>query len=857
LIRPLRPLTFLAFFVSLAATSGCNRSDSPIPSAIPGENVLLITLDTTRADRIGCYGHKAAKTPALDAIAARGLLFDNAIAQVPLTLPSHCALMTGRQPREFGIRVNNQAALGDAHPTLAFIFKQRGYQTAAFVASFVLDSRFGLDRGFDLYDDEMSNASIRTRKLDWVRPANVVADRAIAWLDAHKKDPFFCWVHFFDPHDPYTPPNPFPRTYDGEIAFMDSQIHRLDDWLTRSGLREKTLLIITGDHGESFGEHGEEGHGIFLYQTAIRVPMFVYHPRLTPRPARVAQVISVVDLFPTILDLMDLSRPEGLLSVSFAGAMQTGKFPPGEAYSESEYVWRSYGWAQQRSLINANWKFMSSAIPELYDLKIDPHEKNNVCAKRTEICNDLSKKLLERYAEMVPTLPGIVAPSAAATAALASLGYMGGGRKTVDEFITQGASDPKEKLYVVKKFRNANGLWQERRYEQAIELFRACANEVPQSPEIQSALGVALVNTRQFEEGIVVLDAAAKLDPTHQPALYSSGDAYFQLNRFDKALQYFTLATENDPNDAAAQFMLGKTLVALRQPDEAFQRFQKTVEILPDFPAAHFELGVLRAGARDHEQAIHHFQQTVRWEPENDRAHYNLGLLQRAVGRMPDAVESFRGAVRIKPQHGQAWIDLGLAQFQIGRTGEAKESLRRAAAIPETAVDAYYHLSIVAARENDAAASAQYLNKVIELAPRHPTAAWDVAREHLKSDDIKAAITVLHAAEKADPSNVNVLNLLASILATASDDSARNGQEALRVAKNAAVLTNSRNPMVLKTLAEAYAETGDFQTAVSSVQQALDLAAAQASEELRRDLTAALTEYEAGRPVRRTQFVNP
>ncbi len=847
----------LIFLAALMATHGCSKSDSANLSTIPGQNVLLITLDTTRADHIGCYGHQRAKTPALDAIAARGVLFEDALSQIPLTLPSHCTMMTGRYPREFGVRVNNEAALGTTHPTLASILKQKGYHTAAFVASFVLDSRFGLDRGFDVYDDEMSNVSIKTGPLEWERPGSVVTDHALAWLNANKASPFFCWVHFYDPHGPYQPPKEFPPTYDGEVAFMDTQVKRLDDWLTTSGLKNKTLVVVVGDHGESFNEHGEDGHGIFLYQTNIHVPLMVAHPSLTPTARRVSQPVGVVDVFPTILELLELPRPDKLLSTSLAGALQSGQSPPHEIFSESEYVWHSYGWAQQRGLTNSDWKFISSTKPELYDRKADPDEKINVIDRKPDVRAELSNKLFQRYSEQVPTLPGKVAPSAAATAALSALGYTGGGSKSVDEFLTQGADDPKDKIEVFRKYQLARKLWGDKQLEPSIALMRECVKEAPQSPSLQGALGVALVNTKKYEEALVFLDAAAKLDSTHQPALFSSGEAYFYLNRFDKALQYFTLAVENDPNDPTAHFMLGRTLLVLKKPDEARPQFEKAVELLPEFPSAHFELAELFFGARDYDRAIQHFRQTIRYEPNNDNAHYNLGSSLVALKKIPDAVTSFRETVRINPKHGQGWMNLGLTLLQTGQTAEGKKALLQAAAIPDVAADAYYNLAIAASRENDAAASAQYLQKVIDVAPTHPTAAWDLARDYLKADRTDKALEVLRAAEKANPSNVRTLNLLASILATTTNDALRNGQEALPIAKKTAELTQSRNPMVLKTLAEAYAETGDFPNAIATAKQALQMTPPDKLEDLRKELSASIADYEAGRPTRKTRFVQP
>lgn len=268
-------------------------------------NVLLITLDTTRADRLGCYGYAKAETPALDRLAAQGVRFTRAFAQAPLTAPSHTCMLTGLCPPEHGVRDNGRSKLPENVPTLAESFRQRGYRTAAFLANFVLDRRFGLDRGFETYDDRMTVVGKFASAQE--NPANVVCDRALAWLGENTVRGFFCWVHFYDPHDPYAPPEPFKSRlqdpYDGEIAFMDSQIQRLLEFLDRRGLSDRTLVIVCGDHGQSFGEHEERGHGILVYKATMLVPLMVRMPgRILPGlddrvarpvdiPATVAEVL--------------------------------------------------------------------------------------------------------------------------------------------------------------------------------------------------------------------------------------------------------------------------------------------------------------------------------------------------------------------------------------------------------------------------------------------------------------------------------------------------------------------------------------------------------------------------------------
>ncbi len=728
--RPVRRTILLILSLGLVnILPGCDGEKADEKSPLANHNVLLITLDTTRADRLGCYGYANAQTPALDAIAARGILFEDAVAQVPLTLPSHGAIMTGRFPKEFGVRINNQGAIGSTHPTLASVFKQHGYRTAAFVATFVLDARFGLNRGFDLYDDDMINVSMQTQPLEWEQPANIIADRALAWLDADKSKPFFAWLHFYDPHDPYTPPPPYPKTYEGEMAFMDTQIKRVTDWLDKSGQRDRTLVIVVGDHGESFGEHGENGHGMFLYHTSMHVPLLVAHPMLTAKSSRVANTVGAIDVFPTLLDLFGWPKPEGLLSVSLAEAIRTGQSPPRDVYSESDYVWHSYGWAQQRSFTNPDRKFISSTRCEFFDRKSDPAEKINLCEVQKSEAAEMSNKLAELYSDMIPTEAEKLPPSAAATKALASLGYVEAGRNAHDEFLTETAADPKDKLGVVVNFKAARKLMKQEKYDQAAELFKSAGEEAPDALAIHAAHGAALVNAKRYEEALDVLEKKAiLLDAHHQPVLMSIGDAYFMLNRFEEARNAFIVAVDNDPLDPTAHYKLGKTLLALHKPGEAQTEFAEAARLFPDFPEAHFELATLLADAKQYPQAIEHFQHAVRLKPDHPLAHYNLGHALLILRRNAEAADHLREATRLNPQHGAAWINLGIALLSSGKAGEGKEALNRATQIPESAIEAHLNLAIATLRENDREGAKRHYEAVLRIAPGHPEAARELQR---------------------------------------------------------------------------------------------------------------------------------
>jgi arylsulfatase A-like enzyme/tetratricopeptide (TPR) repeat protein len=709
--------------------SGCNRDKPGGKSPLAGHNVLLFTLDTIRADHIGCYGDATATTPALDALAARGVLYENAMAQVPLTLPSHGTILTGRFPKEFGVRINNQGAIGDEHPTLATLLKERGYRTAAFVATFVLDARFGLDRGFDHYDDDMINMSMQAQPLEWEQPANIIADRSLVWLEANKSGPFFAWLHFYDPHDPYTPPPPFPKTYRGEVAFMDTQLKRVFDWLDRSGLRDRTLVVVVGDHGESFGEHGEQGHGMFLYKPSLHVPLIFAHPKLTPRPLRVTNTVGAIDVFPTILELYDIPRPEGLMSTSLAQSLRSGTQPPHSVYSESDYVWQTYGWAQQRCTTSEQWKFISSTKPELFARGGDPGEKQNLFGDRRDLAVELSNWLAEFYAKLVAVEAREVAPSADAAAALETLGYVQGGKLAKDEFLTDGVPDPKDMLDVVDRFKDARKLLKQEKYAEAADLLQEVAGQAPNSLAIQAAHGMALVNAGRYPEALDVLENKARaLDANHQPVLINIGDAYFMMNDFEKSRSAFTLAVENDPLDPTARYKLGKSFLRLNQPEPALAAFAEAARLFPDFAEAHFELATLLAARNQLAQAVDHFRISIRLKPDQQQAHYNLGRALLLTGQFGPAGEHLNEAARLKPDDGLALINLGIAWLSSGRWDEGKKALQQATLIPASAVEAHLNLAIAARKENDAATERRHYERVLEIAPGHPDAQRELAR---------------------------------------------------------------------------------------------------------------------------------
>ena len=369
-------------------------------------NLILITADTLRADKLSCYGNDSIDTPHIDRLAASGVLFENAATVTPLTLPAHSSIFTGTYPAYHGVRDNGGYYLGHEQTTLAEVLEENGWATGAFVGAFVLDSRWGLDQGFDRYFDDFDFSQFKELSLSSVeRRGDAVLEAALEWMSSVRGRPFFSWIHFFDPHTPYDPPEPY-RTryeeslYDGEVAFVDDLVGRLMSWVHRAGLHEETVVVFVGDHGEGLGQHGESEHGFFVYDSTMRIPFILRSPYYDLEPRRVAAQVSAIDLMPTLLDLLDLSQPSSLQGQSLRALAEGEETDPGLlAYSESYYPRNHYGWSELRSLRDGELHFISAPEPELYDVRADPLEKENLAQQRAGTVRRLQRRLEEIVAE--------------------------------------------------------------------------------------------------------------------------------------------------------------------------------------------------------------------------------------------------------------------------------------------------------------------------------------------------------------------------------------------------------------------------------------------------------------------------
>src|SRR5438093_5998304 len=427
----MKPRPSFAALLALLLLAGCWR-EPPGDVAAGRPNVLLVTIDTLRADHLGCYGHAGAATATLAAVAAGGGSFATAIADVPLTGPSHASSLTGRTPLGHGFRDNGGYVIPAEAKTAADDFRQAGYRTAAFVSGFPLDRRFGFDRGFDAYDDHLPKGNDPRRTPYVERFADGTTDAALRWLagPATGTRPFFLWVHYYDPHAPYEPPGPLGERfrsspYDGEIAFVDSQLARLLGALNDKRQLARTLVLVTADHGESLGEHGEGTHGLFVYDATLRVPWIMAGPGLDP--GRVASTVARgIDVLPTLLDYAGLAPAPGIEGRSLRPAAEGREMSDAPAYAESLYGVREFGWAPLHAWRTARFKLIDAPRPELYDLDADAGERTNRVAELPDRAAELRRPLQAALsASATPAAAASVDPETAAR--LAALGYVGGG----------------------------------------------------------------------------------------------------------------------------------------------------------------------------------------------------------------------------------------------------------------------------------------------------------------------------------------------------------------------------------------------------------------------------------------------
>jgi arylsulfatase A-like enzyme/Tfp pilus assembly protein PilF len=645
-------LICISFFLAPAVASASGQATAN-RSAIP-PNVLLVTIDTLRPDHLHCYGYDQIQTPNIDAIAADGVRFENAYTPIPITLPSHSVILTGTYPMLNGMHDFSGNNLNAAQATLASVLHARGYDTGAIIAAAVLDRRFGLNQGFDFYYDHFDFSRLAETNLDLMeRPANQVIDQALQWLAKPRRKPFFLWVHLYDPHYPYKPPAPFSETYksnlyDGEIAFADTQLGRLLGDLKRRGLYDRTLLVLSGDHGEGLGEHGEQTHGFFIYNSTLHVPLMVKPPRGTKFESKVvADQVSLVDVMPTVLGLLGIPLPAKVQGKNLAQhLLHGGSLEASPLYSETYLPRIHFNWSELRGLNRQSFHFIDGPKPELYDIAQDPHELQNLNADKQAVSSELRSQLtsvIKKYSADRPMAQkSTLDPELAER--LRSLGYAAFAAGEESPVSDPKLPDPKDRIQVYETVTAAIEDSQHGRFAESIAKLKTTLPTEENSVPIHYLLGLNYYRSRDLENAVGEFKKALALSPNYMLATFNLGIAFASQGNDEEAIPYLKRTLEMDPTNFSAAFDLGVSYLHRNMFPESTAAFRQSVTIYPDFAPGYKALGEMLVYQGKLDEGLKELRTAVRLAPADPRNHEALAKALEAKGLHAEAAAEMQKA---------------------------------------------------------------------------------------------------------------------------------------------------------------------------------------------------------------------
>ena len=696
-------------------------------------NLVLVTLDTTRADRIGAYGARDVETPTFDALAQSGVLFEQAVSVAPLTLPAHSSLFTGRFPPEHGVRDNGGFFLGPEQLTLAEVLKARGYRTGGFVGAYVLDSKWGLNQGFDTYVDDFDLSKTRGVSLGAIqRPGNEVVDKALPWIQQSAATPFFAWIHLYDAHSPYRPPEPFAsryrgHPYNGEIAFADSQVGRIVAQLQSSGLFDRTVVVVMGDHGESLGDHGESAHGFFIYESVTHVPLVIRAPFSLTSNRRVSDPVRSVDVMPTVLDLLGVPQPGAISGVSLVSLMTGAKRELGlDTYSEAMYPLHHYGWSDLRALRSGRYKVIDSPRPELYDLDRDPQEATNIFAERQALGDRMIAQLRTMegtFAKTTATLPAVdVDPEARER--LAALGYVGSFVASASDPRTNRA-DPKDKISLFNKLGTATEMSKDRdrgdeaSFQSVIALLNEVVREDPAVIDAWFMLGTQYLQHGEPRRAIDYYKRTLSLKPDYDLAVINLAQAYRRLGDDDAALAGFERYLTIDPKAPFVRYQIGEIWLDRGDLAKAEEQFRKALEIDPHVASAKNALGVIALQRGDPASAERLVREAIATKPDVRLAHFNLALLAESRGDVRQAEREYLEELKLHPESYKAAFNLSRLYEQVGdREGQVAALEQSLQSNPAFAEGHFFLAKAYLDSGVKFSEAIQLAQKGLELAPR-------------------------------------------------------------------------------------------------------------------------------------------
>jgi arylsulfatase A-like enzyme/Flp pilus assembly protein TadD len=691
-----RPIRFIGILIlaalgtGLAAVGGWRYARASAPVSGP---IVVISIDTLRADHLPAYGYTKVKTPAIDALAADGTVFERAYSHAPQTLPAHASLLSGRLPFETGIRDNVGFSVKPDERLLPQMLRERGFTTGGVVSAYVLRKETGIGQGFDFFDGEMPPSSPELSIGQVQRDGGESEQIAEHWLDSIGTSRAFLFLHLYEPHKPYTPPERFAAyaPYDGEIAYTDEIVGRLVKYLKTHQLYDRSTIVLLSDHGEGLGDHGEQEHGLFVYDEAIHVPLIIKQESNVGAGRRIADLVQHIDLVPTILDLVKAPGVANLRGRSLKAILEgTGKLPPATIYSEALYARYHFGWSELTALTDERYRYIKAPREELYDLLHDPHERTNIAEERPQPRQALRAALDRLAAGATIQIPTTV--SADARERLQALGYVG----AQTDISTQPGSDlpdPKDKRQILERYRAAVDFASERKWPQAIALLQQILRDEPEMADVWSQLAVFATRLDRFDLAVDAYKHYIALKPQEPMAYIGAAAGLLKLRKLDEAREQANLAADvaaekDHRSKASAHEMLAKIALAKHDPDGAREEARlaraedpmlplplyidgrllydqgKYADALPLFTQAidelkksgtlqitelHFYTADTLARLERYPDAEKQFIEELKYFPQNIRARGGLAMLYQASGKPEAASRMLEDMVRITP----------------------------------------------------------------------------------------------------------------------------------------------------------------------------------------------------------------
>jgi len=709
---------YVLLVVCLAAalvSGGCGRSRP---------NVLLVTFDTTRWDHVGYASGRQGLTPTVDALAERGTWFETCLTSQPLTLPAHTTILTGLYPYHHGVRNNGTYIASGELETLAESLQADGYATHAIVSAFVLDSRFGLAQGFDAYDDDLSGGPKQKMFMFKELKAEQIASKAVRWIEGRgeTEQPFFLWLHFFDPHADYEPPPDvavrFPGDpYSGEIFYADRELGRVVSALEGTGALDNTVIVFTSDHGDGLGEHGEKTHGIFVYESTTRVPLVLAGPGV-PSGKRAEGLSRTVDIVPTVLDLIGLPAPADNDGRSLR-PLWRGTDDGRTAYLETLVPRLNFGWAEVRALRGASAKVIDAPRPEVYDLANDPGETRNLPAAGVSVPEDSDslRTELEMVIENDPFTHGEQRQAdldPETRKKLASLGYVWTADDDDDDV---DRPDPKDRLGYWERFQETQNLIRVEAYDEARAAITELLAADPENVVVMGSLALVLAKTDDKSGALDLYRRMIELDPLREMPYIGAARVLSEEGRFDEAESLAGAVIEMQPDNPEGYTVLGDLYLEQERFAEAEPWFRRALEVDPHSMLAASGLGncLNRAGRIQEAHAV--LSAAHEHDPGSHAVTYNLGVVKERMGEADSAAELYREAIRLEPDHSMSWNNLGSLLDRQGKREEAIRLIARAHELNPENVEATYNLGALLLAVGQAAEALPLLEDALRLRP--------------------------------------------------------------------------------------------------------------------------------------------